>query len=74
VAARSDALGQLARVFQRMAREVRAREERLTHPVQELRIQVDEAKKVRAVAEITATDYFHNLQQRAQQLRDRRTS
>jgi CheY-like chemotaxis protein len=74
VAARSDALGQLARVFQRMAREVRAREERLTHQVQELRIQVDEAKKLRAVAEITTTDYFQNLQHRAQQLRDRGNS
>jgi CheY-like chemotaxis protein len=72
VGARSDALGQLARVFQRMAREVRAREERLTRQVQELRIQVDEAKKARAVAEITTTDYFQNLQLRAQELRNRR--
>jgi CheY-like chemotaxis protein len=72
VGARSDALGQLARVFQRMAREVRAREERLTRQVQELRIQVDEAKKARAVAEITTTDYFQNLQHRAQELRSRR--
>jgi CheY-like chemotaxis protein len=72
VGARSDALGQLARVFQRMAREVRAREERLTQQVQELRIQVDEAKKARAVAEITTTDYFQNLQMRAQELRNRR--
>jgi DNA-binding response OmpR family regulator len=71
VAARPDALGQLARVFQRMAREVRAREERLTRQVQELRIQVDEAQKVRTVAEITTTDYFQSLQQRAQQLRNR---
>jgi hypothetical protein len=38
-----------------MAREVRAREERLTRQAQELRIQVDEAKKARAVAEITTT-------------------
>jgi CheY-like chemotaxis protein len=71
VSARSDALGQLARVFQRMAREVRVREERLTRQVQELRIEVDEAKKARAVAEITTTDYFRNLQLRAQQLRNR---
>jgi hypothetical protein len=38
---------------------------------QELRIEVDEAKKARAVAEITTTDYFQNLQLRAQQLRTR---
>jgi CheY-like chemotaxis protein len=72
VGARSDALGQLARVFQRMAREVRAREERLTRQVQELRIQVDEAKKASAVAEITTSDYFQKLQLRAQELRNRR--
>ena len=44
VAARSDALGGLARVFQRMAVEVRSREERLKQQVQELRIQVDATK------------------------------
>jgi DNA-binding response OmpR family regulator len=71
VAVRADALGQLARVFQLMAREVRAREERLARQVQELRIEVDEAKKARAVAEITTTDYFQNLQLRARQLRNR---
>jgi CheY-like chemotaxis protein len=71
VGARADALGQLARVFQQMAREVRAREERLTRQVQELRIQVDEAKKASAVAEITTTDYFQHLQLRAQELRNR---
>jgi DNA-binding NtrC family response regulator len=35
LAARSDALGQLARVFQRMAREVYARQQHLKHHVQE---------------------------------------
>jgi two-component system cell cycle response regulator len=69
VVARPDALGQLARVFRRMAREVRAREERLERQVRELRIEVDEAKRAREVAEITETDYFRELQQRAQQLR-----
>jgi two-component system, cell cycle response regulator len=71
VVARSDALGQLARVFQRMAREVRAREERLQRQVHELRIEVDEAKRTREVAEITGTDYFRNLQEQAHQLRSK---
>jgi two-component system cell cycle response regulator len=71
VVARSDALGQLARVFQRMAREVRAREERLQRQVHELRIEVDEAKRAREVAEITGTDYFRNLQERARQFRSK---
>jgi two-component system, cell cycle response regulator len=72
VVARTDALGQLARVFQQMAREVRAREERLQRQVRELRIEVDEAKRAREVAEITGTEYFRNLQERAQQLRSER--
>jgi DNA-binding response OmpR family regulator len=69
VATRGDALGQLARVFQRMAGEVYAREERLRQQVQELRIQIDESKKAREVAEITETDYFRTLQEKARQLR-----
>jgi two-component system, cell cycle response regulator len=71
VVARTDALGQLARVFQGMAREVRAREERLQRQVQELRIEVDESKRAREVAEITGTDYFRNLQEQARQLRSK---
>jgi DNA-binding response OmpR family regulator len=69
VAARSDALGGLARVFQRMAVEVRSREERLKQQVHELRIQIDAAKNAREVAAITETDYFRDLQAKAQSLR-----
>jgi two-component system cell cycle response regulator len=58
VAGRPDALGLLARVFQTMAREVRAREERLRQRVQELTIQIDRSREAKAVAEITETDYF----------------
>lgn len=72
VAARDDALGQLARVFQKMAREVYAREQILRQQVQELRIEIDEVKKARQVAEITETDYFRDLSVKAQKLRDRR--
>lgn len=69
VAARTDALGQLARTFVRMAREVRAREERLKAEVRELRIEIDEARQAKRVAEITDTDYFRNLRARAADLR-----
>ncbi len=41
VAQRTDVLGHLARVFQGMAREVAAREQRLKQLVQQLRLQVD---------------------------------
>ncbi len=69
VAARTDALGQLARVFARMAREVVAREQRLKLQVQQLRIELDEALQAQQVAEITETDYFQQLEARAQDLR-----
>jgi DNA-binding response OmpR family regulator len=71
VAQRADELGQLARVFQSMAREVYAREQRLKRQLQELRIEIDEAKKAQQVAEITETDYFRELSEKAQRLRER---
>ena len=45
VAAREDALGKLARMFQRMAQEVSAREARLKQQLEALTIRIDEAKK-----------------------------
>jgi two-component system cell cycle response regulator len=69
VARRDDALGQLARVFQRMASEVRARERRLKQEVRKLRIEIDEARAARQVAEITETEYFHDLQRKVSELR-----
>ena len=72
VAGRADSLGQLARVFQSMARQVQAREDRLKQKVQELRVEIDEARKAKQVAEITESDYFQQLQQKAQRLRRRR--
>jgi hypothetical protein len=71
VAAREDELGQLARVFQRMAREVQAREQHLEQEVQQLRIEIDETRTARQVAEITETDYFRDLQRKANRLRSR---
>lgn len=69
VAVRTDALGQLARVFQRMAREVYVRELRLKEQVQRLRIELDEKRQAQQVAEIAETDYFQQLQAKAEDLR-----
>ena len=69
VSGRTDALGQLARTFQRMAVEVRAREDRLRAEVRELRIEIDAARQSRKVAEITETDFFRDLRERAPSLR-----
>lgn len=69
VAGRTDALGSLARVFQRMAREVQAREDRLQQQVRDLRIEIDEARQAQKVAEITESDYFQKLRGQAADLR-----
>lgn len=69
VAGRSDALGALARTFEKMASEVKAREERLRAQVRELKIEIDEARQAKKVAEITDTDYFRSLRGRASDLR-----
>jgi CheY-like chemotaxis protein len=69
VAERDDALGQLARVFGRMAREVTAREQALKQEVRQLRIEIDAGRAATQVAEITGTDYFRDLQRKANELR-----
>jgi nitrate/nitrite-specific signal transduction histidine kinase len=69
VARRDDALGSLARMFQRMAREVQAREDRLQQQVRELQIVIDETRQSQKVAEITETDYFRQLRGQAADLR-----
>ena len=69
VSERRDALGQLARVFQRMAREVYVREQRLKQQVQQLTIELDEARQSNQVSEITESDYFQQLQATAADLR-----
>jgi two-component system cell cycle response regulator len=71
VARRSDELGQLAQVFQEMARQVYAREQQLQRQVQQLRIEIDHARKASEVAEITESDYFQQLLGKAQELRNR---
>ena len=64
-------LGKLAAVFTQMAREVRAREDTLKEQVRVLTIEIDETKKQKQVAEITETDYFRDLQAKADSLRTR---
>ncbi|HUF38754.1 MAG TPA: response regulator [Anaerolineales bacterium] len=48
VAAREDALGRLARVFQKMAREVHLREQRLKHQLSQLQLDIQEMQKALA--------------------------
>ena len=52
-----------------MVQAVQQREEQLRQEVTKLRIQIDETKRKKQVAEITETDYFQKLVQQAQSLR-----
>jgi HAMP domain-containing protein len=74
IACRTDEIGQLARVFERMARQVYSREQKLKQQVRELRIEIDEAKRQQQVKEIVETDFFQDLALKAQQLRSRNDS
>ena len=71
VARRPDELGQLALVFQEMARQVYAREQQLQQQVQQLRIEIDQERRAHEVAEITESDYFQQLLSKADELRTR---
>jgi HAMP domain-containing protein len=67
----TDELAQLARVFSKMAVEIQAREANLKRQVEELKIEIDEAKKTRHVEQIVESDYFKELQANAKLLRQR---
>jgi len=69
LASGKDEVARLTQVFARMAAQVQAREDKLKEQVKGLRIEVDQAKKARQIAEITETDYFQNLRKKAQELR-----
>src|SRR5437763_900792 len=64
-------LGQLALVFQEMACQVYAREQQLQQQVHQLRIEIDQERSAREVAEITESGYFQQLLGKAQELRNR---
>ena len=71
VATRTDELGHAAQLFLKMAREVYEREKRLAEQVQQLRIEIDEAKRQREVSEIVDSDFFQDLQKKAGKIRRR---
>jgi DNA-binding response OmpR family regulator len=71
VGRRPDALGNLARLFQRLGVEVAARERRLREQVQQLTVEIDQRKKDAQVAEITESEYFRGLVERVRGLSSR---
>ena len=68
---RADELGHLSHVFRDMAREVYVRMQDLKQQMQELRIEVDERKRQKDVEAIVESDFFKDLQAKADRMRKR---
>ncbi len=64
-------VGQLARVFASMTRQVYVRETELRKQVEGLKIVIDETKRKKAVAEITDSEFFQSLSERAAKIRQK---
>jgi HAMP domain-containing protein len=64
-----DDVGRLARVFSRMAEQVAQREQALREQVRALRVEIDHERRHQAVTQVTDSDFFRDLLQRAQELR-----
>jgi hypothetical protein len=64
-----DEVSTLADVFALMVSKVRKREESLKMQVQELKIEIDEAKRNTQVKEIVESDFFQDLQSKSKRIR-----
>jgi HAMP domain-containing protein len=64
-----DEMTALAESFRVMAAKVAARERSLTQEVRRLRIEIDQGRREAAVTEITESDYFSDLEAKAEQMR-----
>ncbi|MCC5632950.1 HAMP domain-containing protein [Nostoc sphaeroides CHAB 2801] len=69
-----DDMGQLVRVFLKMAEQVRMRDQKLKMQVRELHIEIDETKRATNVAEITENEHFRQLQKKIQKLREQKVT
>jgi CRP-like cAMP-binding protein len=65
-------LATLAAEFARMATQVRQREDALRQEIAQLKIEIDDVKRKREVAEIVESDYFQALKTQAEELRRKR--
>ena len=70
-AARRDEVGTLARAFQRMGTEIVERERKLREQVTKLSVVIDRQKVAEEAGAITDSDFFKDLAQKKDALRDR---
>ena len=66
-----DEIDTLVNTFKIMIGKVAKREKNLRERVQQLEIMIDEGKRDKQVQEIVDSDFFRDLQQKAQAVRDR---
>ncbi len=66
-----DDLRETQRQLEEAQRRLAAENTQLKINIQRMQIEIDQTKKEQEVAEITDTDYFQDLRQKARQLRDR---
>jgi CRP/FNR family transcriptional regulator, cyclic AMP receptor protein len=69
---RDKTIATLAAEFARMATQVRQREDALRQEIAQLKIEIDEAKRKREVADIVESEYFQALKAQAEDLRRKR--
>ncbi|CAG0974210.1 hypothetical protein ANAEL_01349 [Anaerolineales bacterium] len=67
-------VGQLARVFASMTKQVYVRETELRKQVEGLKIVIDETRRKKAVEEITESEFFQSLTERAAKIRQKQRS
>jgi HAMP domain-containing protein len=68
-AERADEVGELARVFQRMGRELVERERALREQVRQLKVEIDRNQVAKDVSAITDSDYFQDIRAKAAEMR-----
>ncbi|BAY08283.1 c-type heme family protein [Calothrix sp. NIES-2098] len=71
IAKRTDELGKLGKVFYRMVHEIQVREQAWKKQMEQLRVQIDQAKKHQEVEEIANLDYFQKLHAEAKDIRNK---
>ena len=74
VMGRHDELGRMARRFDTVAREVQAREAALARQVADLQVRIDQRARRERVDEITGSESFAALEERARRMRERRSA
>jgi HAMP domain-containing protein len=68
----NDEMYTLASVFKRMAAQVYRREASLKETISQLRIEINEARKSKEVAEVVDSDYFKSIQKQSREIRGKK--